>query len=83
MEKVILVDIETGYHDFPCSSSGFEPRKAMFQFSLGIPFFSVLLSRQYEYCLKFSLFASHEAFFLSSVKDNTDYFCNVLRLCFI
>ena len=63
MEKVILVDIEPGYHDFPCSSSGFEPWKAMFQFSRGIPFFSVLLSRHYEYCLKFSLCASHEAIF--------------------
>ena len=63
MEKVILVDIGPGYHDFPCSSSGFEPWKAMFQFSRGIPFFSVLLSRHYEYCLKFSLCASHEAIF--------------------
>ena len=63
MEKVILVDIEPGYHDFPCSSSGFESWKAMFQFSRGIPFFSVLLSRHYEYCLKFSLCASHEAIF--------------------
>ena len=39
MEKVILVDIGPGYHDFPCSSSGFEPWKAMFQVSRGIPFF--------------------------------------------
>ena len=39
MEKVILVDMEPGCHDFPCSSSGFEPWNAMFQFSRGIPFF--------------------------------------------
>ena len=51
--------------------------------SLGESHFFVLLSRHYDYCLKFSLCASHEAFFLSSAKDNTDYFCNVLRLCFI
>ena len=62
MEKVILVDIEPGYHDFPCSSSGFEPWKAMFQFSRGIPFF-LSYSRDIKSCLKFSLCASHEAFF--------------------
>ena len=82
MEKVILVDMEPGCHDFPCSSSGFEPWNAMFQFSRGIPFFLSYSRDITNIALSFP-YVPLMFFFLSSVKDNTDYFCNVLRLCFI
>ena len=83
MEKVILVDIGPGYHDFPCSSSGFEPWKAMFQVSRGIPFFLSYSRDITNIALSFPYVPLMKLFFLSSVKDNTDYFCNVLGLCFI
>ena len=50
--------------------------------SLGESHFFLSHSRDIKN-IAFSLCASHEALFLSSVKNNTDYFSNVLRLCFI